>query len=143
MKFISHSPQETQDLAKDIISELKDTNTIALYGELGAGKTTFVQGLARELGIKKRILSPTYILMRTYQIPQQPIYNSLVHIDLYRVESAQDLKSIDLEQLFSDTKNLIVIEWAEKLDASQLKNALKIKFKTMSENQRIITFYTE
>lgn len=139
MKFTTHSAQETQRLAKKILKQLQGKNTVALYGQLGSGKTTFIQGLAKALGIKKRLVSPTYILMRSYPISHNLSYNSMLHLDLYRVSSAADLKSIDFEELIKDKNNLVVVEWAEKLNANQIKNSLKLKFKIISQNRRQIT----
>src|SRR3972149_1991176 len=90
MELITKSARETQSfgqaLAADIVSG-KVSHVLALKGELGSGKTTFVQGLAKGLGVKKRITSPTFILMREYAISHQPLAISyLYHVDLYRLE---------------------------------------------------------
>ena len=142
MKFTTHSAQETQRLAKKILKQMKGKNVLALYGELGSGKTTFIQGLAKALGIKKRLVSPTFILMRQYQLPKGDIYNSMLHLDLYRVKSADDLRSIDLDEIVNNPKNLVVIEWAEKAKKILPQNRLDIKFTITGENQREITLDT-
>ncbi len=138
MKVITIDATQTQALAAKILEELPHHNIIALYGELGSGKTTFTQELAKKLGITKRVLSPTYILMRQYQIKNHPAYNSMTHLDLYRLSSTQDLKSIDLEELAANPKNLVVIEWAEKA-ARDLPPHLAVHFKIINEHTREIT----
>ena len=137
MKVITINAAQTQTLAVKILKELPPHNIIALYGELGSGKTTSVQGLAKSLGIAKRILSPTFVLLRQYQIKNHPLYNNLCHLDLYRLSQAKDLKSIDLEELVADLKNLVVIEWAEKA-ATNLPPHLAIHFKIIDEHTREI-----
>ena len=139
MKFTTNSAQETQRLAKTVLKQLQGKNTVALYGQLGAGKTTFIQGLAKELGIKKRLTSPTFILMRQYQLPKGAVYNSMLHLDLYRLNLADDLRSIDLDEIISNPKNLVVIEWAEKAKKILPQNRLDIKFTITGENERKIT----
>lgn len=112
MKYESGGPEETKAIAAKVLSGLT-TNIIALHGPLGAGKTTFAQGIAQALGVTKRVVSPTFVLLRQYSI-KHSLYNSIYHLDLYRVDSAADLKSIELEEIIADPKNLVIIEWAEK-----------------------------
>lgn len=131
----SKSVSETHKIAENLLKNLNNTNLLCLYGELGAGKTTFVQGLAKGLGIKKRVISPTFVMMREYKISSCLI---LYHIDLYRVESENDLKSIDLEELWSDSKNLVVIEWAEKIKPILPKKRIDVKFSYVSQSKREI-----
>jgi len=143
--FISHSPSETQFLAHKILKLLRlpKLNVVCLYGELGSGKTTFVQGLAKALGIKKRILSPTFILIREYHIPKFALctlhFALFYHVDCYRVESEGDFKSISLQELWSSPKNLVVIEWAEKIKNILPKKRIDIKFEYLAEPKRRIT----
>lgn len=111
---------------------------IALTGELGSGKTTFVQGLAKGLGIKKRVLSPTFIMMRQYAICHMP-YAFFYHIDLYRVENEKDVEGLGLEEIWSNPGNVVAIEWAEKIKKILPKRRIDIHFKYLNNNQRKIT----
>jgi len=150
MRYISNSPLQTQEFAKKVLTKLKGKNPICLYGELGSGKTTFVQGLARALGVKKRVISPTFILMRSYQLPVTSYqkrgdwrlatgdWQHLIHLDCYRIESEKDLKSFDLKELCEDKKNLVVIEWAEKLKKILPKGRIDIEFEYAGRNKRKI-----
>lgn len=84
--------------------------TLLLEGELGAGKTTFVQGLAEGLGISKRLTSPTFALMNVYPVTHA-VLTHLVHVDLYRITSADSLAALDLDYWMSDPTTLLVVEW--------------------------------
>ncbi|MBI2019272.1 tRNA (adenosine(37)-N6)-threonylcarbamoyltransferase complex ATPase subunit type 1 TsaE [Candidatus Daviesbacteria bacterium] len=134
-KYISHSEKETKDIAQNIAKESK-SNTFALTGELGAGKTIFVQGFAKALGIEEKIISPTFVLIRQHQIPHTQ--NALYHIDLYRLEDAENIKHLGLEDLWSDSNNIILIEWAEKYP-NLPDNTVKISITKLDENARQIT----
>src|SRR3989338_4896065 len=135
-KIISHSEKETKkiaaDFAKNIIS-----GVIALSGKLGAGKTIFVQGFAKSLGIKEKVISPTFVLIRQHQIPKTK--KTLFHIDLYRLENTQQFSSLGLEELFNDPNNIVLIEWAEKISKSLLRNTIKIKIEKEKGDTRLIT----
>lgn len=86
---------------------------ICLYGDLGSGKTTFTQGFAKGLGIKSRLLSPTFIIVRRYDILGSANY--FYHIDLYRLNNPASLEELGLKEIFADSRAFTVIEWAERL----------------------------
>ncbi len=137
MQFITHSVSETHQIASKVLAKLQGLNVIALYGNLGSGKTTFVQGLAKSLKIHRRLISPTFVLMRSYPIPESNIFSHLHHIDLYRIDSTADLKSIDLEEIIASPKNLVIIEWAEKATTLPT-HRMNLKFKVVGDNDREI-----
>jgi tRNA threonylcarbamoyladenosine biosynthesis protein TsaE len=105
-------------------------NLVCLSGELGSGKTTFVHGLARTLGIKSRIISPTFIIVRSH--PGSPPINKLHHIDLYRLDPSAT-SSLGLNELWEDTESITVVEWPENLGSNWPKNRIDIKFKVLSD----------
>ena len=133
-KVVTKSFEETQQLGFDFAKTLKGGQVIALHGDLGAGKTTFVQGLAKGLGITKNIISPTFIIMRTYGIPSGDSLN-FYHVDLYRIESEHDIEGLGLLELLQDPNNIIVIEWSEKIE-HLLPTNKKAIFLTYLENDR-------
>ena len=140
MNLISHNVTDTHAFARKILNNLQNHNVLALYGDLGAGKTTFVQGLARALGISKRLIIPTYVLMRQYPTTKTgSAYNNLIHLDLYRVNGPDDLKSIDLIELMATPTNLVVIEWAEKADSILPPRRLDIHFESAGNSSHKIT----
>src|SRR3990167_10912743 len=98
MHLTAANPDQTQALSAQILklAQTSQVNLIALYGDLGSGKTTFTQGLAKHLGITQNLISPTFVLIRSYAIDKdQPCHwTTLYHVDLYRLESAADIKSI-------------------------------------------------
>ena len=132
VQYTTHSENETKALASKIAQRI-NSRVIALTGELGAGKTIFVQGFAKGLGIKDKIISPTYVLIRRHKIPE--INKTLYHIDLYRLESFAEL---GLKEILENPTNIIIIEWAEKL-ASLPKGAAKILIQKQDANSRILT----
>jgi tRNA threonylcarbamoyladenosine biosynthesis protein TsaE len=103
---------------------------------LGSGKTTFVQGLAEGLGIKQRIISPTFIIMRSYESGSKNFY----HVDLYRIESEQDVEGLGLLEFMNDPQNIVVIEWPEKIKNLLPSMRIDIIFNYIDEERREIVF---
>jgi len=139
MEIITKSANETQKLGEKIGRDLKGRSIIALYGELGSGKTTFIQGLAKGLGIKKRIISPTFVFIRQYQATNHQLPITFYHIDLYRVEKFEDTKGLGLEEIFADRSSIIAIEWAEKIKKILPKKRIDVYFEYEAGNSRQIT----
>lgn len=138
MKYTTNSIEETYQVAAEIAKQFKNKGgLIALSGDLGAGKTTFTQGFAKELKIEDKILSPTFVIIRQHLIPQTK--RTLFHADLYRLEG--DIKAIDigLKDLWEDENNLILIEWAEKIRDQLPKNTIYIDIQKVDESSRQIS----
>lgn len=135
MNVITKSSSETQELAKDFAKKLKGDEVIALYGNLGSGKTTFVQGLAKNLGVKERIISPTFIIIREHKFNNKKFY----HVDLYRVQKLSELKELELEEILNSKGRIVAIEWAEKIKDLLPGKRIEIYFENISENERKIT----
>lgn len=139
-QYISRSAVETKEIAASLSQEVTQGRIISLSGNLGAGKTVFVQGFAQGLGIKEKIISPTFVLIRQHKTPKAGII--LYHIDLYRIENSEDFKLIGLEEILSNPNNIILIEWAEKIDNLLPKNTLKIKIEKREDNNaRLISIF--
>lgn len=135
-RYFSKSAVETKAIAAKL-AKGKSLGVIALSGELGSGKTTFVQGFAKALGIKEKIISPTFVLMRRHQIPKKE--KVLFHIDLYRLEEEEEFKNLGLEELLNDSNNVILIEWAERIEKYLPNKTIKIFMKKTGDNSRLIT----
>ena len=133
--FISNSKEETQAFAENFSKDLQTGDFLAFYGDLGSGKTTFIQGLARGLGIKKRIISPTFIILRHYNLTQGNFY----HVDLYRTESKHDLLGIGLDQIIQDPNSIVALEWAEKMGDLMPQKRIEIRLKYLNNQQREIS----
>lgn len=133
MEYLTKSEVETRKLGENIARKIKRGGVVFLFGDLGAGKTTFVKGVAAGLGLKKRILSPTFTIFRQYPLSEDQTF---YHIDLYRVGAVSDLKSLGLEEVFDNSKNIILIEWPEKLTGYSAD--LTVTFDRLSETARKI-----
>lgn len=106
----------TKAFGRKVAEHITYGGTLLLEGELGAGKTTFVQGLAEGLGITRRLTSPTFALMNVYPVRHAAL-SHLVHVDLYRLTSADNLTALDLDRWVSDPTALLVVEWPERTAA--------------------------
>ena len=139
-KFITNSNKQTQKLGETLAKELKGGEIICLSGDLGAGKTTFTQGLLKELKIKGPHTSPTFVILKKYEIrfARYEIRN-VYHIDAYRIKD-KDLLGLGWKELIADKNNIIIIEWAENVKKIIPKNALWIRFKWLDRNEREIKF---
>src|SRR5680860_298534 len=131
MEILSKNLTETADLAKSFLNRLKGNFTVAtvlaLGGDLGSGKTTFTQFLAKELGIDNYITSPTFIIEKKYLIKNHPHFKQLVHIDCYRLNEATEMIHLDWEELIHDANNLIVVEWPKRIESILPKESIKIE----------------
>jgi tRNA threonylcarbamoyladenosine biosynthesis protein TsaE len=137
-KYVSGSEKDTFNFAKKFARSLKGGKVIGLIGDLGAGKTVFAKGLASGLGIRQKITSPTFVLMRVYPIKKKDIKN-LVHIDAYRLKSTADLEAIGAEEYMNDPEAIVLIEWADRVVEIMPKNVTLITIKTdKGEQKRII-----
>lgn len=135
-KYQSSSENETKQIAEALARKTRN-HIFALTGELGAGKTIFVQGFAKGLGIKEKIISPTFVLIRQHKIPGTK--KILHHIDLYRLEDTKDLRELGLEEIWSNPNTIILIEWAEKAQQFLPKDVIKINISKGEGQNRIIT----
>lgn len=111
IELLSTSPEQTQGLAAAIAALARPSDLIVLAGEMGAGKTAFAQGFARQLGIHEPVTSPTYTLVRTYQAGRL----SLHHVDLYRLEHTAEIDDLALSELLDD-RSIMLVEWGDVVD---------------------------
>lgn len=156
-EIISHSIKETEKTAKDWLDSLSKVDdptimgegatVVTLNGHLGSGKTTFTQSVARALGIAENITSPTFVIMKIYDIPKgvglsqlADKFKRLVHIDAYRLERGEELGALDFESVVADPGNLVLIEWAENVKDGLPDEVKKIDFEYVGENERKICF---
>ena len=134
-KIITKNRDETYLLGKEYGEKLQKGETILMYGEAGAGKTVFTQGLAQGLGISDRVLSPTFAIRNDYE-GKLPLH----HLDMYRVEDESEVyESGALEGIFGENE-VAVIEWAENIEGFVDFPHTKIEIKYLDESEREITF---
>jgi tRNA threonylcarbamoyladenosine biosynthesis protein TsaE len=136
-EIVTNSNGETKRFAKKIAAKLTKGTLLCLYGNLGGGKTTFTQGFSSYFNVN-RIISPTFVLMRSYNIHNSPKFDFLHHIDLYRLDDPQSIRNLGIIELLSDKKNIVIIEWAEKMTNLPEKR-IDIFFEYLGENKRKIT----
>ena len=131
---------------KPLVSSILDTLTknrsngeaivLALHGELGAGKTTFMQILAKELGVVETVTSPTFVVMKNYSL-EESVWERLVHIDAYRIEDTDEMRPLGFVELLQEPKNLICIEWAEKIADLLPPSTLHLHFTITGETRKV------
>jgi len=142
INIITNSSRETFETGFKLGQELKGGEVLALQGNLGAGKTCFLQGLAKGMGIKDKVNSPTFNILKVYKIPgkiKAKISPQIFcHIDAYRLRDEKDLISLGIEEFFSDQKTVTAIEWAEKVKKIWPKKTTIISIKNLSEDKREI-----
>lgn len=144
-EYITISSNQTKKtgeiLARNILKpSLKDKALIlSLEGDLGGGKTTFLQGFARGLGIKEKILSPTFVIMRKFKI-QNPKskFKSFYHIDCYRVEEPEEILNFDFKRIIKNSKNIVAIEWADRIRRILPPKSILVNFAFVGKNKRKI-----
>ncbi len=141
-EFTTKNAKQTQELGRMLAQELSGGSVICLDGELGAGKTTFTQGLLEGLGAEKPYTSPTFVIMKHYEIKNiKSEIKNIYHIDAYRVE-ANDILALGWEEMLGNKKNVIIVEWAERLCDIIPGDALRIGFEWKGEEERKIIFKT-
>jgi len=141
--FIAKNAKETQKFAAKFAKNISKTKSekavvIGLTGELGAGKTIFAKGFAKGLGIKEIVVSPTFVLERIYRLKDKN-FKLFIHVDAYRFEKAKELADLGFKDLIRDPRNIILIEWADRVKKILPKNHIEIKFEHISDNKRKIT----
>lgn len=133
MEYITHSPEETEKIGAALAQKLNAGTVIAYRGDLGAGKTAFTRGLARGLGYKESVTSPTYTIVNEYLGGRLPLF----HFDMYRLGSADDLWDIGWED-YLDRGGVCAVEWSENVQEA-MEGAISVSIAKLDENTRRIT----
>ncbi|NCB20979.1 MAG: tRNA (adenosine(37)-N6)-threonylcarbamoyltransferase complex ATPase subunit type 1 TsaE [Clostridia bacterium] len=136
VEYASNSLEETLAIAKEIGRDLSGGEVLALYGDLGAGKTAFTQGLASGLGIKDGVNSPTFGIIKIHSSKKRKLI--LCHIDAYRLLNERDLLGLGVEDYLSKPRTITVIEWADRVENLLPNNTIRIFIKNKSLNNRSI-----
>jgi tRNA threonylcarbamoyladenosine biosynthesis protein TsaE len=147
MRIVSKSAAQTKKIAAGLAKKILNTKpstlnakVVALVGDLGAGKTTFVQGFAKALGIKHRMVSPTFLIMRRYQVSGIK-YHDFYHVDIYRIHDPKELNVLNFKSILHSPLNIVLIEWAEKIKKILPKDTIWVNFTHgRKETERIITY---
>jgi tRNA threonylcarbamoyladenosine biosynthesis protein TsaE len=141
MKKISRSLKDTAHIAEEVLKKIKKMRSsgarvITLQGDLGAGKTAFAKLFLKSLGVKKRIVSPTFVLLKRYPLTKK---ENAYHMDAYRIKKIEECDALGLKEIFADTHALILIEWPERIKKIIPKKKFTIRFTHgKKENERSI-----
>ena len=139
----SQSADQLQLIAAGFVAQLQPAQSatvVALSGDLGAGKTTFTQGIAKALGITETVSSPTFVIEKIYTLTDQQ-FDRLIHIDAYRIKGVREMEVLGWEEMLSDPKNLVIIEWPEKIAELIPDTAIRLKFDIENEGRIITSTY--
>jgi len=141
VQFNTEDYLETQDIGMALAETIEAQDkaiVFGLKGELGAGKTTFLQGFAKGLGIKEKVISPTFLIMNRFDVKKGKFKN-FYHLDCYRIEKAEEMEKLGFKEIISDPKNIVCIEWPEKIKKILPLDLISIKFKVLEGDNREIT----
>ena len=133
MEFITHSPEETEAIGEKLAQQLNPGTILAYRGDLGAGKTAFTRGLARGLGFREQVTSPTYTIVNEYLSGRMPLF----HFDMYRLASSDDLWDIGWED-YLERGGVCAVEWSENV-ADAMEDAITVCIQKLGEESRRIT----
>jgi len=139
-KFVTHSPEETIELGRTLAARLRPPKLILLRGDLGAGKTTMVKGIAEAFDAASQddVTSPTFTLIHEYRGPQMSVY----HIDLYRIETERELATRGLDEIMTDPQSLVLIEWGERFPRLVRERDMEVAITRVSDEERSIEVTT-
>jgi len=145
--MISKSAKRTQEIAKDFAKKIlknpynrSGAFVIALKGDLGGGKTTFLQGFAAGLGVKEKILSPTFNIYKKYKIKNELNLVYFYHFDCYRIEKPKEVLNLGFKKIISNSQNIVAVEWAEKIKDILPSSTQWINFDFINKTARAINF---
>jgi tRNA threonylcarbamoyladenosine biosynthesis protein TsaE len=135
-EYITHSAEETIALGRELAPMLRNYHMVILRGDLGAGKTTLVKGVAEGLNAASQedVTSPTFTLIHEYRGPEVTLY----HVDLYRIETERELATLGLDELFAEKGNLVLLEWGEKFPRLVAGCDAEIRIERVGEQERRI-----
>ena len=145
IEIAAYGAQETQKIARLLAKAIKPhphgAMVIALEGDLGAGKTTFAQGFARALGVKENVLSPTFVLLKIYELRQETRnkrqgFKYFIHIDCYRIQNPKDLIHLGLKDILKDRDAIVLIEWADRIKKILPRDTIRIRFVHGAEDNK-------
>jgi len=139
-EFLTHSAEETTELGRRLVAELRPPRLVVLSGDLGAGKTTLIKGIAEgfHAASHENVTSPTFTLIHEYRGPGVNVY----HVDLYRIDTQRELDTLALDDLF-DASSVLLIEWGEKFARFRRERDVEIMIERVGENDRKIKIATD
>jgi tRNA threonylcarbamoyladenosine biosynthesis protein TsaE len=157
VKFFSKNPNQTKKSAESLVKKIlknkkrKGAFVLGLKGDLGGGKTTFLQGFARGLGIREKVLSPTFVILKKFKIGSRKwkvesrrkttlnfLLSTFYHIDCYRIQKPREILELGFKEIIKNPRNIVAIEWAERIERILPKNTIWINFEFVDKDKREI-----
>ena len=138
LKNVEETKEFAENYIKNLVPIAGGATIVCLYGDLGSGKTTFVQSAAIELGVTGIVTSPTFVIEKKYDL-ETPNFNTLYHIDAYRLKSGGELLSLGWKEIIKNPKNIIFIEWPKYVHDALPDDVYKMEFIFVDENTRTVT----
>jgi len=143
LKYLTVNSSQTKKLGEALAKEVLRTKPkktaliIGLEGDLGSGKTTFLQGFAKGLGIREKILSPTFVIIKRFKIKDLR-FKKFFHVDCYRIQKTKEILDLGFKEIISNPQNIIAIEWADRIRKILPKRALILQFEFINKSNRKI-----
>ena len=146
MQQTTTSAEATEYAATEFLTYIQErpgvqgtATVVGLSGELGAGKTTFMKGIARAFGLEEDITSPTFVIQKMYDI-QNEQFDLLVHIDAYRLESGEEMGALGWHEMITNPRTIVFLEWPEKVSSALPLRTEMVHFEVLDTNERSITY---
>ena len=146
--YLTKTPSQTKKIGELLAKKILKTKpkkmalVVGLEGDLGGGKTTFLQGFAKGLGIRQKILSPTFVIMKRFEIPKSRHLTSniqyLIHIDCYRISRPKEIFDLGFKEIISNPQNIVAVEWADHIRKIMPKKTIWAVFELINKNKRKI-----
>ncbi|PIZ87625.1 MAG: tRNA (adenosine(37)-N6)-threonylcarbamoyltransferase complex ATPase subunit type 1 TsaE [Candidatus Nealsonbacteria bacterium CG_4_10_14_0_2_um_filter_40_15] len=148
IEYLTENPTQTKKIGEILAKKILKTRigtralVLGLEGDLGGGKTTFLQGFAKGLGVKEKITSPTFVIIKRFHIPSS-IFHDFYHIDCYRIRKAKEIFDLGFKEMISNPRHIVAIEWADRIKKILPKNVLLLKFGFVGKTSRKITIQSQ
>ncbi|HWO07710.1 MAG TPA: tRNA (adenosine(37)-N6)-threonylcarbamoyltransferase complex ATPase subunit type 1 TsaE [Candidatus Paceibacterota bacterium] len=133
--------EEAARFARSLAPHADHATVVTLSGDLGAGKTAFAKAVAAELGVTEHVTSPTFVIMKTYELRERP-FRRLVHVDAYRLEGERHINVLGWAELLRDRDTLVIVEWPERVPSAIPGSAIRITLRYSGDDEREITYET-
>ena len=144
-QYKTNKESDTRAVAKDFAKTLKNRKpgknalVVGFTGELGAGKTTFIKSFTRSMGVRRKITSPTFLILRRFKINNK-FFSNIFHIDAYRIKKESELSMVGIEKILENPSNIVLVEWADRIKKVLPKTTIWVKFKYgKKRDERTIT----
>ena len=138
LRTLEELEEEARSFARGLRPCAREAVLVTLSGELGAGKTSFVKAVAKELGISEIVNSPTFVIEKVYPLPAGDRFKRLVHLDAYRLEHSEELAPLGLSEILQDAGNLVLLEWPERVQGALPQPSVQLSLVCKPDGSRLL-----